>query len=189
MTRKKGSKNHATVVREYLHKKFKDIAENDLDAIMSSVIKKAVEDESLMAQKLILDNVDKIVQWEQKNEEMAEGLKVIINRGGVSIEMGGGNMGSHTAHEVSVNRANREIYADYVGPLQVKDKLQYLKSFETKTLHKWKGEIMNLPQICRKEGVDYHKVYNLMEKHDVPLEEAIEEILEVTVIDEHPTTQ
>lgn len=190
MARQKGSQNHATIVREFLHKKFKDIAENDLDSIMDSVIKKAVEDESLMAQKLILDNLDKIVQWEQKNEEVAATLEVLINRGG-NVESLSGRLiegrvlGSDTKDQVSRNGL-KKMYKDYVGPLQVKNKLDSLIHKEPKSLYKYGDEIMSLYEICKIEGVQYERVYQVMNTYDLTVEEAVEDIKETTV---HPDNE
>ena len=186
MARPKGNQNHATIVRQYLHEKFKDIAENDLEKILESVVEKAT-DGSLMAQKLILDNMDKIAQWETKNKEAEEGFKVFINRGGVVIEhgerkVGIADLGSHTLYG-SKRDGLSEYYEDYCGPLQVKDKLDTLVHKEAETLYKWDGCLMSLGEICRGEGISHGRVYNLIKRYDMSVEDAVQEIIELT---DHP---
>lgn len=86
MTRRKGIRNNATIVREYLHKKFADLTDTkDIDDILESIVEKA-KDGNHASQKLILENMDKIVQWEQKQEEGYGGIEIVIARDGVEVK-------------------------------------------------------------------------------------------------------
>jgi hypothetical protein len=210
--RKKGQQNKAVIVREYLQSVFSDIATNDLTEIMQAMSDKA-KDGSIQAARLITDNMGKIVDQDLKENQVDTGIEVIINRDGIVIRGGGQgeggvqDSGSSSIHEqdqfpqslaipnitlgshgVSVlNKPEmRELYKDYVGPLEKKDSLENLVPFETETLYTWKGEVMGIMDVCRMEGINHIRVKWLMKRYDLSLEQAVEEVIELT---DHPDNE
>lgn len=86
MTKPAGRRNNATIVREYLHKKFADLTETkDVDEIILSIVSQAKEG-GIAAQRLFMDHMDKIIQWEQKQQEGLGGVEIIIARDGVEVK-------------------------------------------------------------------------------------------------------
>ena len=184
MTRPKDSKNKATIVREYLHKKFADLTEtNDIDQIIGSILEKAKEGNHA-SQKLVMENMDKIVQWEQKNEEGTGNIEIFIDRDGTSVRIGTDGMGGHNSKE----RVGIPEYKNYVGPLPNwgigGGEKSAQSHFETTKLYKWGDELMGLADICREEGINYQRVYQLLNRYDISIEDAVQEIKDLTVIDD-----
>ena len=85
MSRRHGRKNNATVIKDYLQRTFKDIAVDDLAEIHAAIVQKA-KDGNVTAYRAIVDNMHKVVEIEQRDNQGGAMLEVVINRDGVLSE-------------------------------------------------------------------------------------------------------
>jgi len=215
MARLKGSKNKATVIREFFEKTLEDVSMHDYEEMTRSIVAKA-KDGSTTAYRIISENMKHVIELDSKEKEVSQGIKVVINRDGIVVEGGmqgeggvvddGGAhqytsdqniphdyielpelvLGSHTLLQSRSTKELSSAYSDYVGPLIVKERQHegsIAQRFEPETLYKWKGEIMGLGDICRMEKIEYQRVYGLMRRHDLCVEDAVQEVIDMTVIE------
>ena len=216
MARLLGSKNKATVIREFFEKTLEEVSMNDYQEMTAAIVEKA-KDGSTTAYRIISENMKHIIELESKEKETSTGIRVVINRDGIVVEGGmqgaggvvddGGielyqpdqNIGldqSQTvvdipnivlgSHTLSQSKKFKEEYSEYVGPLIVKERQHegaIAHRFEPEKLYTYKGEIMGLGDICRMEKIAYAKVQWLMKRWDMDIEEAVQEVIDMTVIE------